>query len=90
MDASGLSPKSQAQDVQRGERCRVRDGGGKSAAAGVVGGGFRALVGVVVPIIVFLMLEGSEWACVIIVNAYQDVQGRRLGKGEATSVVPTP
>jgi hypothetical protein len=55
-----------------------------------VGGGFRALVGVVVPIIVFLMLEGSEWACVIIVNAYQDVQGRRLGKGEATSVVPTP
>jgi hypothetical protein len=49
----------QGDGVQRGKLCRVRDGGGKSAAAGVVGGGFRALVGAVVTIIVFLTPAGG-------------------------------
>ena len=63
VDVSGLSVKSQTQGVegvQRGDRYhRVRDGDGKSAAAGVVGGGFRTLVGTVVTIIVFLTPAGG-------------------------------
>jgi hypothetical protein len=45
--------------VYRGGNGAEYEGGGKSAGVGVVGGGFRALVGVVVTTIVFLISTGG-------------------------------